>query len=409
MDLRPFLYRPLFLSSLGVGILAFAVPVMGHALGATAAEIGGLYSVFALATLVLRPVVGFGLDRFGQKPFLVVGCVCYALAMASFALVTTLPFLYLGRVLQGVGSAVLWLSAYKVATDGTTTDQRGGILGQVEAAGERGALSGALVGFIVLSVLPLLLGWRLLFGSYAVLAVGGAWLAWRYTPHQKLVSSSKPKERWRPSGSLLRLMAVVFVTGAASATLWPLLLISAQNRFTSSVGLLATAYLPAALVASFLSPVLGRLSDRVGRAPLMALGLAGSGLLALLIPALPNLLWLAVLWALEAVGLAMAVPAEIALVADLTGGEQRGAGYGFYTFAASLGAVCGPVLGGWLYDTQSHALPFYVFSGLLLAGAVAVVILFRGLNGAERSERWASRARFFFSTRFPKCSGNCQK
>lgn len=387
MDFRPFLYRPLFLSSLGVGILAFAVPVLGHALGATAVEIGGLYSVFTLATLVLRPVVGFGLDRFGRKPPLVAGCVCYALAMASFALVTTLPSLYLGRVLQGVGSSVLWLSAYTVATDGTTTDQRGGILGQVEAAGERGALSGALVGFTVLSVLPLLLGWRLLFGSYAVLAAGGAWLAWRYTPHQELISSSKPKERWRPPGSLLRLMAVVFVTGAASATLWPLLLIYVQNRFTSSVSLLAIAYLPAALVASFLSPVLGRLSDRVGRAPLMALGLAGSGLLALLIPALPNLLWLAVLWALEAVGLAMAVPAETAFVADLTGGEQRGVGYGLYTFAASLGAVCGPVLGGWLYDTQSHALPFYVFSGLLLAGAVAVVILFRGLKGAERSER----------------------
>src|SRR5579864_4079305 len=94
IDLRPFLYRPLFLCSLGVGILAFAVPVLGHALGASAVEIGGLYSVFSLATLVLRPVVGFGLDRFGRKPFLVVGCVCYALSMGSFALVTTLPSLY---------------------------------------------------------------------------------------------------------------------------------------------------------------------------------------------------------------------------------------------------------------------------------------------------------------------------
>ncbi len=180
-------------------------------------------------------------------------------------------------------------------------------------------------------------------------------------------------------------MAVIFVTGAAYATLWPLLLIYVQNRFTSSVGLVAVAYLPAALVASFLSPVLGRLSDRVGRAPVMALGLAGSGLLALLIPALPNLRWLAVLWALEAGGLAMAVPAETALVADLTGGEQRGAGYGLYTVAASLGALCGPVLGGWLYDTQSRALPFYGCSGLLLAGAVAVTLLLRSLKGTERS------------------------
>jgi len=36
--------------------------------------------------------------------------------------------------------------------------------------------------------------------------------------------------------------------------------------------------------------------------------------------------------------------------------------------------------------TQSHALPFYVFGGLLLAGAVAVVVLLRGSKGVERSD-----------------------
>jgi MFS family permease len=106
-----------------------------------------------------------------------------------------------------------------------------------------------------------------------------------------------------------------------------------------------------------------------------------------LIPLLPNLFWLAVLWALESAGLAMAVPAETAFVSDLTGGEQRGAGYGLYTFAVSLGAMCGPVLGGWLYDSQGHALPFYAFGCLLLAGAVAVAILLRNLKGTEHSER----------------------
>jgi len=77
------------------------------------------------------------------------------------------------------------------------------------------------------------------------------------------------------------------------------------------------------------------------------------------------------------VGAAAAAPAQEALVADLTGGEERGTGYGLYTFAASLGAVVGPLLGGWLYDNSGHVTPFYVNGVVLLAAAVLAVLLLR--------------------------------
>ena len=78
----------------------------------------------------------------------------------------------------------------------------------------------------------------------------------------------------------------------------------------------------------------------------------------------------------------MAAPAQEALVADLTGSEVRGAAYGLYALAASLGVVVGPPLGGWLYDTAGHGVPFYVNGAVLLCSALGVLLLLGG--GANR-------------------------
>jgi MFS family permease len=170
-------------------------------------------------------------------------------------------------------------------------------------------------------------------------------------------------------------MLIVGLTGASIAMLSPLLLIFLQDKFTTEVSTLALAYIPAALVSSFLPSRLGGLSDRFGRAPMMAIGLVGSGVLSFFLPGLPSLLWLIALWALEALGWSMASPAQEALVADLTGSDVRGRGYGLYTFAASLGATVGPLLGGWLYDGFGHAVPFYLNGAVLMTGAILVLLL----------------------------------
>jgi MFS transporter, DHA1 family, multidrug resistance protein len=176
---------------------------------------------------------------------------------------------------------------------------------------------------------------------------------------------------------LLKLMVIVFTTGASMAMVTPLVLVYLQDRFTIEISKLALAYIPAGLVYAFLPPLLGRLSDRFGRTRLMALGLAGAGLVSLALPAVPTLLWLVLLWVLEAAGFSMASPAQEALVADLTGNQVRGRGYGMYTFASSFGAAVGPLIGGWLYDHSGHALPFLINGAVLLFSTLWVLILFR--------------------------------
>jgi MFS family permease len=116
----------------------------------------------------------------------------------------------------------------------------------------------------------------------------------------------------------------------------------------------------------------------------MSIGLIGSGLLSFFLPLIPSIFLLAVLWTVESVGWAIAAPAEEAMVADLTGRSVRGRGYGLYTLSASLGAVAGPLLGGWLYDVVGERIPFYLNGVVLLIGAVLVLIMFGNKNRDAR-------------------------
>lgn len=372
------LFLPILLGSSAFGFLEFMLPVYGRQLHASALEIGGMFSIFSITMTVARPLVGWAMDRFGRKRFLVLALLCRAGSLVLFAAAQDIVGLYLARLAQGIAASLTWISAYAIAADLAPPDARGSAAGRVDEASGRGGLYGAVVGLTALGWLrlPLSIGWPLLFAGYALVAAVGAWLVWKNVPETRIAQPAGTKERQTVmSWPLFKLMVIVFVTGASLAMVSPLLLILLQDKFTSDVSVLAMAFIPAALVSSFLPSRLGRLSDRFGRAPLMAAGLVGSGLVSLFLPGLTMIGWLIALWVLEAVGWAMASPAQEALVADLTGRETRGTGYGLYSFASSLGATFGPLLGGWLYDSVDRAAPFYLNGVVLLIGAIWVLAL----------------------------------
>ncbi len=172
------------------------------------------------------------------------------------------------------------------------------------------------------------------------------------------------------ASGLGKLFFVVFLTKASQALVNPLLLIFLRDRFGLELWQLAIAYLPAALVLGFLPAPMGRLSDRIGRAPLIVIGLVVSGLAAFVMPGLTHLGWFVAIFALYALGTVTATPAQKAMVGDLTRREHWGRAFGLYTFTASVSTAAGPLLGGWLYDQMGPAVPFYANTILLLVSAI---------------------------------------
>jgi DHA1 family tetracycline resistance protein-like MFS transporter len=113
------------------------------------------------------------------------------------------------------------------------------------------------------------------------------------------------------------------------------------------------------------APILGGLSDRYGRRPVILLSLLGSGLYYLAAAVTPSLFWLFVTRVVNGIAGAN-VPVCNAYVADVTPPEKRAAGFGMMGAAFGLGFVLGPLLGGVLGEIHIR-LPFAAAGVLTLA------------------------------------------
>ena len=307
-----------------------------------------------------------------------------AVTWAAFAYIDQVWGIVAARLLQGISSSFVWLTAYSMVADLSEEGGRGRAFGSVAQASTRGAIVGAFLGFALLTThLNLeesygLGSWQLLFLGYGIAGLVGLLLALWRLPETSPRATRATDYMGGASGSIawsrpwLLLLLVTLVTGASWAMVSPILVVFLQDNLGVGVEALSWAFLPAGLVWALLPAYLGRLADRFGRKPLMILGLAMAAASSAVIPALSSMAAFAAVWALQALCYAAGDPAEQALVADLTGGNQRGRAYGLYAVAADLGATIGPLAGAWLYQAASPQAPFFANAAVL---ALCVVLL----------------------------------
>jgi len=130
------------------------------------------------------------------------------------------------------------------------------------------------------------------------------------------------------------------------------------------LGLFGTAW---ALMQFLFSPVLGALSDRYGRRPVILISAIGLGLDYILMAVAPSLWWLFVGRVISGIT-AGSVSAAFAYVADVTPADQRAGRFGMLGVAFGAGFVFGPALGG-LAGAIDPRLPFWIAAGLSLVNA----------------------------------------
>lgn len=130
-------------------------------------------------------------------------------------------------------------------------------------------------------------------------------------------------------------------------------------------GLFGTVW---ALMQFVFSPLLGVLSDRFGRRPILLLSITGLGLDYCFMALAPSLRWLFVGRIISGIAGASYTTAA-AYIADVTPPERRAQSFGMIGAAWGLGFILGPALGG-LLGASNPRLPFWVAAGLSLLNAL---------------------------------------
>jgi MFS transporter, DHA1 family, tetracycline resistance protein len=168
------------------------------------------------------------------------------------------------------------------------------------------------------------------------------------------------------------------------------------GRAAHYVGLFATVF---AFTQFVMSPVLGSLSDRYGRRPIILSSALGQGCQFILMAVAPNLLWLFVARIISGVT-AGSLPAINAYIADVVPAEKRAASYGWVSASTSAGFLLGPAIGGLLGDIDVR-LPFWAAAGLSLTNVLyGACVMPESLSKERRSTFSFARANPIGALRF---------
>lgn len=141
-----------FLVCLGVTLVIPVMPFLKNELHFSAADMGFMTALYALAQFIFSPLVGILSDKIGRKPLLIVGLLLFSFSEAIFALTNQLWLLDVSRIIGGLSAAAYIPTAMAMAADITTNSQRAKVIGWISASFSGGLILGPGIGGALASI-----------------------------------------------------------------------------------------------------------------------------------------------------------------------------------------------------------------------------------------------------------------
>jgi MFS family permease len=363
-------------------------------LGAGVAALGFMTMAFALAQFVLAPFMGNLADRFGRRPLVLLALAGVVATNVAYLLTASVEAYIVTRFLQGALSAGLLPASMAVVADIFPEDSRGRWAGLLMGSYGAGFIFGPALG----GALYDWLGFVAPFGVSAGLALIGLLLAAILVPETRppITKGEDPQDGSvqerrptlasvpRPLHVFFALLALDFTAFFGFAFVEPEMVFYFYDRLgysTTQFGLLVGGY-GLAMVAG--QTILGGLSDRFGRRPVIAAGFALNTVFFLGLATFDRFGLLFLLALSAGLGNALATPALSASYLDITEERYRSSVLGIKESAAALGAVAGPLLVAFVspFTTPENV---FAASGIVAFGAIVLSLFaLRGMRPLER-------------------------
>jgi len=367
-----------------VGIFSFisynmvrmpALSLFAESLGASPERIGLIVSVSTLTGVLLKLPSGALSDIYGRRLLLKIGVVAFGLPPFLYPFITDLDALTALRFLHGLATAIFAPSALATVAE-LYRERRGAALGTYTACTQSGSLLGPFLGGYLIHAA----GFSTAFITSGIFGCIGMLLF--YSLHLDVVVPQRKdqgmtvvlSEMWKGFAAVAknRKVLITSVTDAAKMiangalmAFLPLYGVSAGLN-PGEVGLLFTVQ---AGISFFSKPIMGRVSDRVGRQPLIILGLCICAGTFVCIPYVTLFPLLLLLSAGFGFGEAVVSSSSSALVADSSEFKRLGAGMGMQGTIMDIGHACGPLLAGLLIANLSYSMAFAIIAGIQLMAA----------------------------------------
>ncbi|MEK3886700.1 MFS transporter [Bacillus sp. FSL K6-3431] len=319
-------------------------------MGGNESQVGLAMGAFMLSAVVLRPIIGGLLDRFGRRPFIVWGLLFFAVAMYMYEWIGGIVILMALRILHGMTWGVTTTSILTAVTDMIPLKRRGEGLGWSGMAMTLAMAIGPMFGIWVSGNL-----------SYHALFLFAAGLS-----ATALLLTLGAKMPFQPQSGVRRIE--FFEKSVLPVTTSVFFLFIAYGGITTFIPLFAesiqvnsgTFFLVYAATLVLVRPIAGKLSDRYDETSVIVPGLVItiSALVALSFST--GLFGVLVSAVLYGIGFGSAQPALQAATIRLVRPERTGVANASFTTATDLGIGLGAMILGWISLNTSYQVLFTV-------------------------------------------------
>lgn len=365
-----------FFVYLGFGIIIPILPEVILQQGLSEVHVGGLLTVYALASFFTAPLWGALSDRTGRKKLILIGLIGFSLSFFLFALfIENLPLLYASRVVGGIFSGALYTAVTGFVADMTDEENRNKYMGLLGMSIGLGFIFGPAIGGVLGNVslqLPFLASGTLTLllmvyagiilkeperrgqaNKRAILPKGGATL-WQYRIRYLFLFS----------------FMVTFLLAGLEST-FQLFQISKIEITPLQLGYLfmASGFVDAAIQGGVVRRVKNGTETKwiIGAQIVTALGL-------FLIPFTSSLFWAGFALSVFTAGNALARTVLVSLTTKESGGKY-GTAAGMTYSMDNMGRIIGPLLFTWIFTQEAGNM--YFISAILAVLSIALIFAFR--------------------------------
>ena len=328
---------------------------------------GVLTAAYPAGTFVGALPAGWLAIRWGVKPTLLTGLAMLGVTSLVFAFANHIVLLDAARFVQGIGGACMWAAGMAWLVCAAPTDRRGELIGAALSAAIVGVLLGPVLGGAATVLSP-----EVVFSSVALVAAvlaGWAWSMPGVEPEESPGVRALLRAMRRPA-----VMAGfwLFTLPALFAGVIEVLVPLRFDDLGVAGATIGAVFLVSAAVEAVISPLAGRVSDRVGRLGPIRVGLVAAAGVAILLP-LPSSAWLlagTVVLAFSALATFWAPAMAMLSDAAEDAGLDLALAFSISNLAWAAGHVLGAGVGGAVAEATSDAVPY---SALAVACAATFV------------------------------------
>jgi len=366
------------------GYAQVILPIYFKLIGISAILIGVLTTVSLLATSILLVPFGILSDRYGRRPFLILGGFLIAISWAIMTFTTDFVYIAISRAISGIGNALTSAPFNAALADVSSDEDRTKAFSISSFVSQIASTGGALISGMPEALqagfgFDLVSSYRPMFLLACLITLAAMGFIFRFKEERARMRESA-KARFKSMRKILIFAVTRGLIGFGAGFVIPLFSLWFYLRFGVGGQVLGPLFAISNVTLAFSYLISSRLARTIGSVNSLVLCQTLAIVMLVAIPESPDYTIVSILYVARNFLMNMSSPIETSFLMGIVKPEERASASAIAGTASSVARAVSPSFGGYFMSNVSLSIPFYITAALYASSTTIFYSIFRNVR-----------------------------